>query len=105
MVIPDHLTSLLRNLHADQKATVRKGHRPTDWFQTGKGVCQGCILSPCLFNLYAEYIMRNTRWIKYNLESWLPEETAITHMCRWHHPYGRNRRRTKEHRDEDERGE
>ena len=59
MGIPDHLTSLLRNLYADQEATVRTGHGTTDWFQIGKGVCQGCILSPCLFNLYAEYIMRN----------------------------------------------
>ena len=59
MGIPDHLTCLLRNLYAGQEATVRTGHRTTDWFQTGKGVCHGCILSPCLFNLYAEYIMRN----------------------------------------------
>ena len=59
MDIPDHLTHLLRNLYAGQEATVRTGHRPTDWFQIGKGVYQGCILSPCLFNLYAEYIMRN----------------------------------------------
>ena len=57
--IPDHLTCLLRNLYAGQKATVRTGHGTTDWFQIGKGVRQGCILSPCLFNLYAEYIMRN----------------------------------------------
>ena len=59
MGIPDHLTCFLRNLYADQEATVRTGHGTTDWFQTGKGVRQGCILSPCLFNLYAEYIMRN----------------------------------------------
>ena len=59
MGIPDHLTCLLRNLYAGQEATVRKGHETTDWFQIGKGVCQGCILSPCLFNFYAEYIMRN----------------------------------------------
>ena len=58
--IPDHLTCLLRNLYAGQEATVRTGHGTTDWFQLGKGVCQGCILSPCLFNFYAEYIMRNT---------------------------------------------
>ena len=56
---PDHLTCLLRNLHAGQEATVRTGHGTTDWFQIGKGVRQGCILSPCLFNLYPEYIMRN----------------------------------------------
>ena len=59
MGITDHLTCLLRNLYAGQEATVRTGHGTTDWFQIGKGVCQGCILSPCLFNLYAEYIMRN----------------------------------------------
>ena len=59
MGIPDRLTCFLRNLYAGQQATVRIGHGTTDWFQIGKGVCQGCILSPCLFNLYAEYIMRN----------------------------------------------
>ena len=59
MGIPDHLTCLLRNLYAGQEATVRTGHATTDWFQIGKGVRQGCILSPCLFNLYAEFIMRN----------------------------------------------
>ena len=59
MGIPDHLICLLRNLYAGQEATVRTGHGTTDWFQIGKGVCQGCILSPCLFNFYAEYIMRN----------------------------------------------
>ena len=59
MGIPDHLTCLLRNLYAGQEATVRKGHETTDWFQIGKAVCQGCILSPCLFNFYAEYIMWN----------------------------------------------
>ena len=60
MGIPDHLTCLLRNFYTDQEATVRTGHGKTDWFQIGKGVCQGCLLSPCLFNLYAEYTMRNT---------------------------------------------
>ena len=59
MGMPDHLTCLLRNLYAGQEATVRTGHGTTDWFQIGKGVCQGCMLSPCLFNFYAEYIMRN----------------------------------------------
>ena len=59
MGIPDHLICLLRNLYAGQEATVRPGHGTTDWFQIGKGICQGCILSPCLFNFYAEYIMRN----------------------------------------------
>ena len=60
MGIPDHLTCLLRNLYTGQEATVRTGHETTEWFQIGKGVPQGCILSPCLFNLYAEYIMRNS---------------------------------------------
>ena len=60
MGIPDHLTCLLKNLYAGQEATFRTGHGTTDWFQIGKGVRQGCILSPCLFNLYAEYIMRNS---------------------------------------------
>ena len=60
MGIPDHLTCLLRSLYEDQEAIVRTGHGTTDWFQIGKGVHQGCILSPCLFNLYAEYIMRNS---------------------------------------------
>ena len=59
MGIPDHLTCLLRNLYAGEEATVRTAHGTTDWFQIGKGVCQGCILSLCLFKLYAEYIMRN----------------------------------------------
>ena len=59
MAIPDHLTFLLRNLYAGQEATVRTGHGTTDWFQIGKGVCQGCMLSHCLFNLYAECIMQN----------------------------------------------
>ena len=59
MGIPDHLTYLLRNLYVGQEATVRTGHGTRDWFQIGKGVCQGCILSPCLFNSYAKYIMRN----------------------------------------------
>ena len=59
MGIPDHLTCLLRNLYAGQEVIVRTGHETTDWFQIGKRVCQGCVLSPCLFNLYTEYIMRN----------------------------------------------
>ena len=61
MGIPDHLTCLLRNLYAGQEATIRTGHGTTDWFKLGKGAHQGCILSPCLFNLYAEYILRNAR--------------------------------------------
>ena len=78
MGIPDHLTCLLRNLYAGREATVRTGHGTTDWFQTGKEVRQGCILSPCLFNLYAEYIMRNTGLEEAQLESRFPGEISIT---------------------------
>ena len=72
MGIPNHLTCILRNLYAGQEATVKTGHGTTDWFQIGKGVCQGCILSPCLFNLYAEYIMRNLagRNTSWNQDCW-----------------------------------
>ena len=73
----EYQTCLLRNLYAGQEATVRTRHRTTDWFQVGKGVRQGRILSPCLFNVYAEYIMRNAR-LKHKLESRLPGETSIT---------------------------
>ena len=75
MEIPDHLTCLLRNMYAGQEATVRTGHGTTDWFQIGKGVHQGCILSPCLFNLYAEYIVRN---------AWLEEAQAGIKIARRH---------------------
>ena len=88
--IPDHLICLLRNLYAGQEATVRIGHGTTDWFQIGKGVCQGCILSPCLFKLYAEYIMRNAgldeaqagikiipKKKKYKKAKWLSEALQI----------------------------
>ena len=61
MGIPDHLTCLLRNMYAGQETTVRTGHVTIDWFQIGKGVCQGCTLSPCLFNFYTEYILQNAR--------------------------------------------
>ena len=75
--IPDHLTCLLRNLYAGHEAMVRIGHGTTDWFQIGKGVRQDCVLSACLFNLYAEYIMKNTG-LKHKLESRLPGEISIT---------------------------
>ena len=78
MGIPDHLTCLLRNLYADQEATVRTGHGTTDWFQIGKGVRQGCILSPCLSNLHAEYIIRDAGWRKHKLESRLMGEISTT---------------------------
>ena len=77
MRIPDHLTCLLRTLYAGQEATVRTGHGTTDRFQIGKGVCQDCILSPCLFNIYAEYIMKTLGWMKHKLESRLPGEISI----------------------------
>ena len=78
MGIPDHLTCHLKNLYAGQEATVRTGRGTTDWLQIGKGVCQGCILSPCLFNLYAEFIMRNTGLEEAQAESRLLGEISIT---------------------------
>ena len=89
MGIPCHLTCLLRNLYADQEATVRTGHGTTDWFQIGKGVHQGYILSPCLFNFYAEYIMRNAGLGEAQLESRLLGEISVTSdmqmtPCLWH---------------------
>ena len=77
--MPDHLTCLLGNLYSGQEATVRTGHGTTDWFQIGKGVRQGCILSPCLFNLYAEYTAcEMLGWMKYKLGSRLLGEISIT---------------------------
>ena len=78
MGIADHLTCLLRNLYAAQEATVRTGHGTSEWFQIGKGVRGVCILSPCLFNLYAEYIMETLDWKKHRLESRFPGEISIT---------------------------
>ena len=78
VAIPDHLTCLLRNLYAGQEATVRTAHGTTAWFKIRKGVCQGCILSSCLFNLYAEYTMQMPGWMKHKLESRLPGEILIT---------------------------
>ena len=72
------MTCLLRNLYAGQESTVKTGHGTTDWFKVGKGIRQGCILSPCLFNLYAEYIMRNAGLDEAQLESRLPGEILIT---------------------------
>ena len=80
MRIPDHLTCFLRNLYACQEATVRSGHGTMDWFKIGKGIQQSCILSPCLFNLYAEYIMRNARlaFVSHKLESVMLGEISVT---------------------------
>ena len=81
MGTPDNLTCLLRNLYAGQEATVRTGHGTTDWFQIGNGVRQGCISSPCLFNFYAEYIMRNAGLEEHKLESRLPGEISNNLFC------------------------
>ena len=78
MGLLDHLTCLLRKLCAGQEAIVRTGHGTTGWFQIGKGVCEGCILSPCLFNLYAEYIMRSAGVEEAQAESRFPGEISIT---------------------------
>ena len=78
MEIPDHPTRLLRNLYVGQEATVSTEHGRTDWFQIGKGVCQGCILSPCLFNLYAECVRQNVRLMTHKPESRLPGEISTT---------------------------
>ena len=101
MGIPQHLTCLLRNLHAGQEAAVRTGHETTDWFQIGKGVCQGCILSPCLFNFYAEYIMRNAGLE----EAQTGIKIAGRNINNLTYANGRKWRRTKEPLDESERDE
>ena len=105
MGIPDHLTCLLRNLYAGQEATVRTGHGTTDWFQIGKGVCQGCILSPCLFDLYAETSFEMLGVMKHKLESRLPGEISISSDMQMIPPLRRKQRRTEEPLDRSERGE
>ena len=103
MGIPDHPICLLRNLYEGQKATVRTGYQTTDWFQIGKGIHQGCILSLCLFNLYAEYIMRNAELEEAQAGIRIARRNINKyqyHICRWHHPYGRKWRETKEPLDE-----
>ena len=87
MGIPDHLTCLLRNLYVGQEATVRTRHGTMEWFQIGKGVCKDCIMSPCLFNFYAEYIMMG--WIKHKLKSRLLGEISIISDMQMIPPYGR----------------
>ena len=104
MGIPGHLTCLLRNLYAGQETTVRTGHATTDWFQIRKGVRQACILSPCLFNLHAEHIMRNAWLDEAQAGSRLPGEIPITSDMQMT-PYLRRKRRTKEPPYESERGE
>ena len=106
MGIPEHLTCLLRNLYAGQEATVRTGHGTTDWFQIGKGLRQGCMLSPCLFTLYAEYIMRNTGLEEAQAGIKIAGRNINNlRYARWHHPSGREWRRTKEPLEESERAE
>ena len=104
--MPDHLTCLLRNLYTGQETTIRIGHGTTDLFQIEKEVCQGCILSPCLINLYAEYIMQNARLDK--AQAGIKIAGRNINNLRYvddNHPYSRKRRGTKEHLDESERGE
>ena len=104
MGIPDHLICLLRNLYAGQEATVRTRHGTTDWFQIGKRVCQGCILSPCLFNLYAEYIMRNAGLEETQAGIKIAGRNINNSDMQMTPHYGR-KRRTKEPLDESERRE
>ena len=103
--IPDHLTCLLRNLYAGQEATVRTGHGTTDWFQIGKGVRQGCILSPCLFNLYGGYILQNVRLDEAQASIKIAGRNIKTSDMQITPPLGRKQRATKEALDESERGE
>ena len=105
MGIPDHLTCLLRNLYAEQEATVRTGHGTTDWFQIGKGVHQGCILLPCLFNLYAEYIMWNVGLDEAQVGIKIAGRNINNLRYAHYTTIGRKWRRTKEPFDEGERGE
>ena len=105
MGIPDHLTYVLRNLYPGQEATVRTGHGTTDWFHIGKGVHLGCILSPCLFNLNAEYIMWNARLDEVQAGIKTARRNINNLRITDHHLYGRKWRRTKEPLDESERGE
>ena len=105
MGIPDHLTCLLRNQYVGQEATVRTGHGTTDWFQIGKGVRQGCILSSCLFNLYAEYVMRNAGLEEAQAGIKIARRSTNTSDTQMTPPLGRKWRRMKEPLVESERGE
>ena len=102
MGVPDHFTCLLKNLYVGEEAKIRTRHGTTDWFKIGKGVWQGCILSPCLFNLNAEYIIRN---VGHKLESRFPGKYQQPQTCRWYHPSCKKWRGTKEPLDEGEREE
>ena len=103
MGIPDHLTCLLRNLYAGQEATVRTGHGRTDWFQIRKGVLQGCILSPCLFNLYAEYTMRNAGLEEAQAGIKIAGRNSITSDMQMTPPLWQKKKRNKEPLDQSER--
>ena len=105
MGIPDHLTCLLRNLYAGQETTVRSGHGTTDWFQIGKGVRQSCILSPCLFNFYAEYIMRNAGLEETQAGIQIARKISITSAMQMTSPLWQKMKTTKKSLDESERGE
>ena len=106
METPDYLICHLRNLYAGQEATVRTGHGTTDWYQVGKGVHQGCILSPCLFNLYAlvYHVKCQVEWSTGWNQDYQQKYQELQ-ICRWHHPYGRKQRGTKGPLDDSERGE
>ena len=105
MGIPDHLTCLLRNLYAGQEAIVRIRHGTIDWFQIRKGMHQSCMLSLCLLNLYAEYIMWNAGLDEAQPVIKISGRNINNLICRWHHPYCRKQKRTKEPLDECERGD
>ena len=105
MGIPDHLTCLLRNLYAGQEGTVRTGNGRTDCLQIGKGIRQGCILSRAYWTYMQNTSWEILGWMKHQLESRLPGEISIPQICRWHHPYGRKWRRTKEPFDISEKGD
>ena len=105
MEIPDHVTCLLRNLYAGQEATVRTGHGTTDWFQIGKGVRQGCILLLCLFNLYAEYIMRNAGLEEAQAGIKMLGEISVTSDMQMTPPLWQKVKRNEKPLDESERGE
>ena len=106
MEIPDYLTCLLRNLYASQEATVRTGHGTMDWFQIGKGVCQGCILSPCLFNFYVDYVMQNDGLDEAQVGIKIAGRNSnnLIYADDTHHMNG-GKRRTEEPLDKSERGE
>ena len=104
MGIPDHLTCLLRNMYAGQEATFRTAHGTRDWFQTGKRVHQGCILSSCLFTLYAEYIMRNARLDEAQAGIKTARRNINNLINKWHHTYSRKQRKAKEPFDKTEKG-